>query len=106
MHNFCKLHDAPLVASWVRFPSGTIQVSEHPVLVAFQVAQQLTDAFHIFSINMAPTTTAPGTVTADGRQESRITNYTKFWQNDMSKEKDADTANRLDSYTDVVNGAS
>ena len=53
---------------------------------------------------MAPTATESN-VTADGRQENRISNYTKFWQNDMSKEKDVDTANRLSSYTDVVNGA-
>ncbi|KAF7794902.1 hypothetical protein EIP86_006045 [Pleurotus ostreatoroseus] len=52
---------------------------------------------------MAPTATESN-VTADGRQENRISNYTKFWQNDMSKEKDVDTANRLSSYKDVVNG--
>ncbi|THH00982.1 hypothetical protein EW026_g1641 [Hermanssonia centrifuga] len=46
----------------------------------------------------------PAKVTADGRQENRMENYTKFWQNDTSKEKEVDTSNRLDSYTEVVNG--
>ncbi|KAI5122087.1 hypothetical protein M0805_002209 [Coniferiporia weirii] len=41
---------------------------------------------------------------ADGRVERRVENYTAFWQKDMSKEGSADTENRLDSYTDVVNG--
>jgi sterol 24-C-methyltransferase len=41
---------------------------------------------------------------ADGRVESRVDNYTKFWQKDVSKEGEADNENRLDSYTDVVNG--
>ncbi|THU81749.1 delta-sterol C-methyltransferase [Dendrothele bispora CBS 962.96] len=41
---------------------------------------------------------------ADGREDSRIQNYTKFWQKDTSKEAQTDNENRLDSYTDVVNG--
>ncbi|KAK7024834.1 delta-sterol C-methyltransferase [Favolaschia claudopus] len=40
----------------------------------------------------------------DGRQQIRIENYTKFWNKDISKEGEADTENRVDSYTDVVNG--
>lgn len=40
----------------------------------------------------------------DGRQERRVENYTKFWQKDFGKEGDADNQNRVDSYTDVVNG--
>ena len=54
---------------------------------------------------MAPVATEKNVVTEDGRQQNRMEAYTKFWQNDMSKEKDVDTANRLQSYTDVVNGA-
>lgn len=42
--------------------------------------------------------------TADGRQGKRIENYTKFWQKDVDKEESVDTDNRLESYTDVVNG--
>lgn len=42
----------------------------------------------------------------DGRQEQRVDAYTKFWQKDMSKEADVDNQNRLESYTDVVNGVS
>ncbi|KAF9225999.1 hypothetical protein BS17DRAFT_778038 [Gyrodon lividus] len=41
---------------------------------------------------------------ADGRVETRVDNYTKFWQKDLNKESDTDNKNRLDSYTDVVNG--
>ncbi|KAF9074736.1 S-adenosyl-L-methionine-dependent methyltransferase [Rhodocollybia butyracea] len=41
---------------------------------------------------------------ADGRSDTRIQNYTKFWKKDTSKEGDADNTNRLDSYTEVVNG--
>ena len=53
---------------------------------------------------MAPVVEETNAVTADGRHEKRMNNYTKFWQQDMSKEKDVDTANRIDSYTEVVNG--
>ena len=43
---------------------------------------------------------------ADGRVNSRIENYTDFWQKDMSQEKKADTDNRVDNYTEVINGSS
>jgi len=52
---------------------------------------------------MAPVAT-PHTSTEDGRQGGRIQNYTKFWQKDISKEADVDNQNRVESYTDVVNG--
>lgn len=41
---------------------------------------------------------------ADGRQNARIENYTKYWQKDITKEGKVDTDNRVDAYTDVVNG--
>ncbi|KAK7054322.1 Delta(24)-sterol C-methyltransferase [Paramarasmius palmivorus] len=41
---------------------------------------------------------------SDGRSDSRIQNYSKFWHKDTSKETEVDNANRLNSYTDVVNG--
>lgn len=41
---------------------------------------------------------------ADGRQGDRIANYSKFWNKDISKEDSTGTENRVDSYTDVVNG--
>jgi sterol 24-C-methyltransferase len=44
-------------------------------------------------------------VLADGRVNSRIENYTQFWQKDMSKEASIDTENRLENYKDVINGA-
>ncbi|KAL1697011.1 S-adenosyl-L-methionine-dependent methyltransferase [Schizophyllum commune] len=40
----------------------------------------------------------------DGRVGQRIENYTKFWQKDMNKDGEVDKDNRVDSYTDVVNG--
>ncbi|KAJ7915658.1 delta-sterol C-methyltransferase [Mycena leptocephala] len=40
----------------------------------------------------------------DGRERDRIANYTKFWDKDISKENSTHTENRVDSYTDVVNG--
>ncbi|KAF7351331.1 Delta-sterol C-methyltransferase [Mycena sanguinolenta] len=40
----------------------------------------------------------------DGRQKDRIENYTKFWNKDISKEDSTGTENRVESYTDVVNG--
>ncbi|KIJ61846.1 hypothetical protein HYDPIDRAFT_95727 [Hydnomerulius pinastri MD-312] len=40
----------------------------------------------------------------DGRVEKRVDSYTKFWQKDLNNEAEADNKNRLDSYTDVVNG--
>ena len=40
----------------------------------------------------------------DGRVESRVESYTKFWKKDPTKEEDADNHKRLDSYTEVVNG--
>lgn len=56
--------------------------------------------FDSFSSQMAASTP-----NGDGRVNSRIENYTEFWQKDMHKEEKADTDNRVDSYTDVVNGA-
>jgi sterol 24-C-methyltransferase len=40
----------------------------------------------------------------DGRVESRIEGYTKFWHQDPNSEQEVDTQNRLSSYTDVING--
>lgn len=53
---------------------------------------------------MATTATVNGQNLPDGRVNDRIENYTKFWQKDMGKEANVDTENRIDSYTDVVNG--
>lgn len=41
---------------------------------------------------------------ADARSETRVSNYTKFWQKDSAKDGNADKAQRLDKYTDLVNG--
>lgn len=41
---------------------------------------------------------------ADGRVQNRVENYSAFWQKDKSQETSTDLGNRLDSYTDVVNG--
>ena len=53
---------------------------------------------------MSPVAVDANVVTDDGRQQKRMEAYTKFWQNDVSKEAEVDTSNRLSSYTEVVNG--
>jgi len=40
----------------------------------------------------------------DGRVGSRIENYSDFWQKDIRKEAQVDSDNRVESYTEVVNG--
>ncbi|THH14408.1 hypothetical protein EW146_g5919 [Bondarzewia mesenterica] len=40
----------------------------------------------------------------DGRVGQRIENYTAFWQKDANKEAAVDTENRVENYTDVING--
>ncbi|KAL7423949.1 Delta(24)-sterol C-methyltransferase [Cryptotrichosporon argae] len=49
-----------------------------------------------------PPTTPPSM--PETRSESRVSNYTKFWQKESAKDGEADLANRLDQYTDLVNG--
>ncbi|OCH85645.1 hypothetical protein OBBRIDRAFT_838789 [Obba rivulosa] len=46
--------------------------------------------------------TAPET--GDGRVGSRIQNYTTYWQNDGEQDDKTGTENRVENYTDVVNG--
>jgi sterol 24-C-methyltransferase len=41
----------------------------------------------------------------DGRVDSRFENYSRFWQKDLTKEAQVDSDNRIDNYTDIVNGA-
>jgi len=53
---------------------------------------------------MAPVAADDNIITEDGRQKNRMEAYTKFWQNDMSHEQEVDKENRLESYTEVVNG--
>lgn len=50
-------------------------------------------------------TMAPSETLADGRERSRISNYNDFWQKDLLKEAAVDTENRIDNYTEVVNGS-
>jgi sterol 24-C-methyltransferase len=40
----------------------------------------------------------------DGRVQNRVENYTKFWKKDLKTEGEADNEERLEKYTDVVNG--
>jgi len=49
----------------------------------------------------APTATS---TIADGRVKDRISNYTDFFHKDSAKDGDAEKENRLENYTDVVNG--
>ena len=41
----------------------------------------------------------------DGRVDSRIGSYSGFWQKDLTKEASVNSENRIENYTDVVNGA-
>lgn len=52
------------------------------------------------------TTTSESKTLADGRQTSRVENYTAFWEKDSSKDTDAQQKHRLENYTDVINGQS
>lgn len=49
-------------------------------------------------------TTASSEKTADGRELNRMAKYTEFWDNELKKEGDEHTNNRLAHYVDVVNG--
>ena len=40
----------------------------------------------------------------DGRIDSRIQNYTNFWQKDTRLDSKVDTDARVDNYTEVING--
>jgi sterol 24-C-methyltransferase len=40
----------------------------------------------------------------DARKESRVNKYTKYWQKDSAQDNETHRANRLDEYTEVVNG--
>ena len=42
--------------------------------------------------------------TSDGRVNSRVANYVGFFEKDSKNDTRAHQENRLDSYTDVVNG--
>ncbi|KAI0792391.1 S-adenosyl-L-methionine-dependent methyltransferase [Abortiporus biennis] len=42
--------------------------------------------------------------TADGRVESRMQNYTKFWDSELKTEGKEHTDNRIDRYSEVING--
>lgn len=55
---------------------------------------------------MAPVASEQTTNSTDGRSKDRMTNYTKFWDNDLKQNTDEHNENRLSSYTEVVNGNS
>jgi hypothetical protein len=42
----------------------------------------------------------------DLRSETRTSQYSNFWNKDSAQDTEADKGNRLDQYTDVVNGKS
>jgi sterol 24-C-methyltransferase len=41
----------------------------------------------------------------DGRVDSNFENFSQFWEKDLTKEAQVHSGNRIDNYTDVVNGA-
>jgi sterol 24-C-methyltransferase len=53
---------------------------------------------------MVVTKSASTSTTTDGRVNSRIENYTAFWEKDSAKDSDVQKANRVENYTDVING--
>jgi len=53
---------------------------------------------------MSAVITSNGHANGDGRVNSRIENYTAFWEKDTKNESATSNDNRLDAYTDVVNG--
>lgn len=44
------------------------------------------------------------TIMADGRVKERVSNYTGFWEKDSANDNEAQRSNRLNNYTDVING--
>lgn len=44
------------------------------------------------------------TIMADGRVKERVSNYTGFWEKDAANDNETQRANRLENYTDVING--
>lgn len=53
-----------------------------------------------------PPSTVTRTTNGDGRVGDRITNYTGFWEKDSKNDGEEQRKNRLENYTEVVNGAS
>jgi sterol 24-C-methyltransferase len=47
-----------------------------------------------------------GVALSDGRVQNRIENYNQFWQKDLNQEDESGNKNRLEQYTEVVNGTS
>jgi hypothetical protein len=45
-----------------------------------------------------------GVLNGDGRVNSRIANYTAFFETDSKNDSEEHKKNRLENYTDVVNG--
>lgn len=41
---------------------------------------------------------------AETRSANRVSNYNKFWEKKSTDDSDTHRANRLDQYTEVVNG--
>lgn len=44
------------------------------------------------------------TINGDGRVNDRIANYTAFFDKEAANDSEEHTKNRLENYTDVVNG--
>jgi sterol 24-C-methyltransferase len=44
------------------------------------------------------------TTKTDGRVDSRIQNYTGFWQKDTQLDSPVDTDTRVENYKEVING--
>lgn len=55
---------------------------------------------------MSPVAEQAKNSTMDGRSEGRMQKYQDFWDSDLKKEEKTHNANRLEHYTEVINGSS
>ncbi len=55
---------------------------------------------------MSPVAESSNPSATDGRSEGRMQKYADFWDSDMKKEEKSHTENRLENYTEVINGTS
>lgn len=53
---------------------------------------------------MSPVPADSPATTADGRSANRMQKYQDFWDSELKKEEKTHTINRLENYTEVING--
>ena|ERR1700761_5569656 len=68
--------------------------------------EQIADSPFFSDDDMGAAKTTATAPIQDGRIQSRVENYTGFWEKDSANDTEVQRANRLDQYTDVINGSS